>query len=326
MTPDIKPEQASPVFFGKGMIALIVGIVIILVVLLAAGMMQTGQGTIVPPADCGVKAIAYINNNLVAQGTTMELASITESRGLYELKGRYQSQDLVLYTSKDCTLLFTNTLNMSTGSGVQQTPQATMAPVKTARPSVDLYVMSFCPYGTQAETVMSPVVDLLKSRADIRIRYITSVSGTTADSVDSLHGMPEAKEDLQQVCINKYYPEKFWPYLNAFNDACYPSWQNAAVLESCRKNTTATLGIDRAKITACAEGAEGIALLRADEAASTKDSATASPMLFINGVKYSGARTPEAFKQAICNSFETAPAECSTVLSSTSTSASGGCG
>jgi glutaredoxin len=245
---------------------------------------------------------------------------------MYELKGRYQSQDLVLYTSKDCTLLFTNTLNMSTGSGIQQTPQATTAPIKTARPSVDLYVMSFCPYGTQAETVMSPVVDLLKSRADIRIRYITSVSGTTADSVDSLHGMPEAKEDLQQVCINKYYPEKFWPYLNAFNDACYPSWQNAAVLESCRKNTTATLGIDSAKITACAEGAEGIALLRADEAASTKDGATASPMLFINGVKYSGARTPEAFKQAICNSFETAPAECSTVLSSTSTSASGGCG
>jgi hypothetical protein len=326
MTPDLKPEQTGPVFFGKGMIALIAGIVIVLVVLLAAGMMQTGQGTVVPPADCGAKAIAYINNNLVTQGTSMELVSITESRGLYELKGRYQSQDLVLYTSKDCTLLFTNTLNMSTGSGVQQTPQATQVPVKTARPAVDLYVMSFCPYGTQAETVMSPVVDLLKSRADIRIRYITTVTGTTADSVDSLHGMPEAKEDLQQVCINKYYPDKFWAYLEAFNSACYPSWQNAAVLETCRKNTTAILGIDSAKITACAEGAEGIALLRVDEAASTKDSATASPMLFINGVKYSGARTPEAFKQAICNSFETVPAECSTVLSSTSTSASGGCG
>jgi hypothetical protein len=326
MTPDSKPEQADPVFFGKGMIALIVGIVVILVVLLAAGMMQTGQGTVVPPADCGVKALAYINNNLVTQGTTMELVSIAESRGLYELKGRYQSQDLVLYTSKDCTLLFTNALNMSATSGVQQTPQATVAPVKTARPSVDLYVMSFCPYGTQAETVMSPVVGLLKSKADIRIRYITTVTGTTADTVDSLHGMPEAKEDLQQACVNKYYPDKFWAYLDAFNSACYPSWQNAAVLESCRKNTTATLGIDSAKINACAEGAEGIALLKTDEAASTRDSATASPMLFVNGVKYSGARTPEAFKQAICNSFETVPAECSTVLSSTSTSASGGCG
>ena len=102
---------------------------------------------------------------------------------------------------------------------------------------------------------------------------------------------------------------------------CYPSWQNATALDSCRKNTTATLGIDSAKIDTCAQGAEGLALLKADETASAKDGATASPMLFINGVKYSGARTPEAFKQAICNSFETVPAECSTVLSSTSTSA-----
>lgn len=326
MTPDLKPEQESPVFFGKGMIALIVGIAVILVVLLVAGMMQAGQGTVVPPADCGAKAIAYINNNLVTQGTTVELISITESRGLYEMKSRYQSEDITVYTSKDCTLLFTSALNMTAGPGVQQIPQATQAPVKSARPSVDLYVMSFCPYGTQAETVMSPVVELLKSRVDIRVRYITTVTGTTADSVDSLHGAPEAQEDLRQVCINKYYPEKYWAYLDAFNDACYPSWQDTAALESCRKNTTATLSIDNAKIEACAQGAEGIALLRADEAASAKDGATASPMLFINGVKYSGARTPEAFKQAICNSFDTVPAECSTVLSSASASASGGCG
>ena len=83
MTPDLKPEQTGPVFFGKGMIALIAGIVIVLVVLLAAGMMQTGQGTVVPPADCGAKAIAYINNNLVTQGTSMELVSITERTACY---------------------------------------------------------------------------------------------------------------------------------------------------------------------------------------------------------------------------------------------------
>jgi hypothetical protein len=329
LTPDTKPELESPVLFGKGMIALIIGIVIILVVLLGTGMMQTGQGTVVPPAACGEKAIAYINNNLVPSGTSVKLISATESKGLYELKAQYQSEVITLYTTKDCSLLFTNTVNMTTAAGSQQTvqtAQATQAPVKSARPAVDLYVMAFCPYGTQAETVMSPVVDLLKAKADIRIRYITTITGSTADSVDSLHGMPEAKEDLQQVCINKYYPEKFWAYLDTFNSECYPSWQNATALASCRKNTTATLSIDNAKIDTCAQGAEGLALLKVDETASAKDGATASPMLFINGVRYSGARTPEAFKQAICNSFDTLPAECSTVLSSTSTSASGGCG
>jgi hypothetical protein len=326
MIPDTKPEQASPVLFGKGTIALIIGIVVILVALLVTGMMQTGQGTVVPPAACSEKAIAYINNNLVAPGTTVELVSINENKGLYELKSRYQAQDITVYATKDCSLLFTNAVNISASAGGQQSPQATKTPVKSARPTVDLYVMAFCPYGTQAETVMSPVVDLLGSKADIRIRYITTVSGSTVDSVDSLHGPSEAKEDLQQVCINRYYPEKYWSYIKTFNEQCYPAWQNATALASCRKNTLSTLSIDSAKIDSCAQGSEGITLLKTDETAAGKDSASASPMLFVNGVQYSGARTPEAFKQAICNSFETMPAECKTVLASTSASASGGCG
>jgi hypothetical protein len=262
VTPDTEPEKKSPVLFGKGIIFVIVGIVIILVTILMAGMMQAGHTPIAPTAA---------------------------------------------------------------GSASQRTPQATPVPVKSERPVVDLYVMSFCPYGTQAESIMSPVVDLLMLKTDIRIRYITTITGSTVDSVKSLHGMPEAKEDLQQICINKYYPEKFWAYLNTFNNACYPAWSNANVLASCRKNTTEALFIDSTKIDACADGTEGLTLLRADEAASAKDRAAASPMLFINGVLYSGARTPEAYKQAICNSFDVIPAECSTILSSASASSAGKC-
>ena len=82
-----------------------------------------------------------------------------------------------------------------------------------------------------------------------------------------------------------------------------------------------------AKISASASGPEGISLLKADEAASNKNGASGSPTLTINGVTYSGARTPEAYKQAICNSFENAPAECNTTLSTTQvTNASGWCG
>jgi glutaredoxin len=329
MEPEKKPETKSPVFLGKGMIALIVGIVIILVAILAVGVIQAGQGTVVPPVVCGPKAVAYINQNL-AQGGVATLISINESKGLYQLKIDYQSQAMTMYATKDCTLLFTDVVNMAAGPAgqatQQATPQATTAPVKSARPTVDLYVMSFCPYGTQAETAMGPVVDLLTSKADIRIRYITTISGTTVDSVNSLHGPAEAKEDLRQICINKYYPGQTWSYIKTFNEQCYPSWQNATALASCQKNTLAALSLDSAKIDTCSQGTEGLDLLTADEAAAGKDGATASPMLFINGVLYSGARTPDAYKQAICNSFDTAPAECSTVLSSTSSSGTtGGC-
>ncbi len=324
MTTDTSPGPESPALFGKGMIIAIAVIVIALVAFLAAGLMQPGAATTgVGTAACGQETLAYINQNLVQEGTSAELVSAAENHGLYEMKVRYQSQESTLYTSKDCTLLFMSGMDMKAPA---PTPAPTQAPVKSARPVADLYVMSFCPYGTQAEAVMKPVVDLLGKKADIRIRYITQVTGTTPSSVESLHGAPEAVEDLRQACVNKYYPDKFWPYLDAFNAACYPDWQNASALAACQKSVTASLGMDAATIDTCATGAEGIGLLKTDEAASNRDEAAASPTLVINGVTYAGSRTPEAYKQAICNSFDSAPAECSTVLASTSASAAGGCG
>ena len=123
--------------------------------------------------------------------------------------------------------------------------------------------MSFCPYGVQAENAMAPVVDLLGTKADIKVRYIASVNGTTVDSVKSLHGLIEAKEDLRQLCIAKYYPQELWPYLADVNAQCYPVYKNTTQIESCQKSVTATLGIDNQKIETCAGGSEGLGLLKA---------------------------------------------------------------
>ena len=117
MTPDIKTEQQSPVFFDKGLIALIAGICIILIAFLATGMQQAGQGSVVPPAACGERTISFVNNNLVTTGASAELVSIAERGGLYEIKCLYQMKEITLYTSKDCTLLFTNAINMNAPDG-----------------------------------------------------------------------------------------------------------------------------------------------------------------------------------------------------------------
>ena len=85
-------------------------------------------------------------------------------------------------------------------------------------------------------------------------------------------------------------------------------------------------GIDMTAVGACASGPEGPALLRTDEADAGKNQASGSPTLIINGVTYAGARTPEAYKQAICTSFVNAPAECNTTLPSQAASTAGGCG
>jgi protein-disulfide isomerase len=306
------------------MIAVIVGIIGLLIVLLVLMTMGPGgQGPAVPAQKCADNTMTYVNANLVQQGTTASLVSVDEVHGLYEVKIKYQAQDMSLYTSRDCSLLFAG--GAITMNGPKPTPAPTKAPVKTARPAVDLYVMAFCPYGTQAETVMRPVQDLLGGKADIRVRYITTVSGQTLDAVSSLHGPSEAKEDAFQVCLAKSNPGAYWEYLRLFDTQCYPKWSDSAALDTCRKNVTATLELDHAAIETCSTGAEGMALLKSDADASDANSAGASPTLIINGVKYAGARNPEAFKQAICNSFETAPEECKTILSGTSSAAAGNC-
>jgi hypothetical protein len=320
-TTAVKPDSG---LFGRSTIAVIIGIVALLVIFLCLSIYQPGSGAVVPPAVCGERVISYINSNVVQPGTTVSLISINETKGLYALTSQYQSQVITIYVTKDCTLLFTNTIDMNaTPSGTAKSQPAK----KSARPVVDLYVMAFCPYGTQAETIMKPVVDLLGSTADIRIRYITTIDGNTINNVTSLHGPTEVKEDLRQLCILKSTPQKYWDYLKAFNDQCYPLWQNTSALDSCRKKVTASMGIDLTRTESCAFSTDGLALLKADETDAAKYGVSGSPTLIINGVEYAGSRTPEAYKQAICNSFDTAPAVCNTTLSTDQApNAAGGCG
>ncbi len=326
--PDEKIGQSAPKemkpMFGNWTIAAIMGILVIIILILAANALgsPTGKTTVVSPAVCSDKVIAYINTNLVSTAETATPINITDNNDIYRIWSRYQGRDLSIYATRDCTLLFTTAFNMNAAAA---TPVPTQPPKKSVRPVADLYVMAFCPYGTQAETVMRPVVDLIGTKADISVRYITTVNGNAADDVDSLHGPAEAKEDLRQLCILRSYPAKYWDYLAGFNEQCYPVWQNAPLQDSCRKNVTASLGIALPAIDTCATSADNIALLRLDEVAAESNGATASPTLLVNGVTYTGARTPEGYKQAICNSFDTAPAECNTTLSSASAAAAGGC-
>jgi hypothetical protein len=320
--------RPSSIFGRKGMmagLALIIGITALLIIAVAVS--NPGMPAAVPPQDCGRNVTAYVNANLVQAGSTAELGAVTEKSGVYQIMIRYQGRDIPLYATKDCTLLFLNPIELTGNQSIAAQPQPTAAPAKSSRPEVDLFVMAFCPYGTQAESAMQPVADLLGNISTISVRYIASVQGTTVDSVSSLHGPSEAKEDLRQLCIREHYPRQFWPYVIDFNRDCYPISQNASLLDACWKNTTQGLGIDARKVETCAYGGEGLALLKVDGAISAQYHTQASPTLIINGQIYSGRRTPEAYKQAICSHFDTVPAECNVTLpDQLPTASSGGCG
>ena len=71
--------------------------------------------------------------------------------------------------------------------------------VKADKPKVELFVMSHCPYGTQAEKGMIPVVELLKDKISFEVKFVDY----------AMHGKKELDEQLRQYCIQKEQKAKF---------------------------------------------------------------------------------------------------------------------
>jgi protein-disulfide isomerase len=301
-------------------------------------------GPQISSSEAASKAVSYINSNLIQTGS-VSLVSVKESGGLYNVTVNYQNQNIPVYLTKDGTLLFVSMpIDITKSLASTPTTTSTQAQVKAAKPAVDLYVMSFCPYGTQAEGFMKPVVDLLGSKADIEIKFISTVATSSAGMqnplelkingtsyfIDSLHGPEEANEDLRQECIMKYYPVgTYWNYVQNFDNNCPSLRGNDTAVDNCWKNAASQYGIDITKIQTCANGSEGLGLLQQDAVLTNQYGISGSPTLLINGVLFSGSRSSTSYQQAICSSFTTPPAECSQTVTSTNTgtaAASGGCG
>jgi len=309
-----------------------IALIIILAAVLVFGSKLFGTTTstsnVLKPEEASLKAVKFINDNLVQPNTTASYVSSKEFEGVYNITVSYQGRDVSVYLSKDGSYMFLSApldITQAIPKAPEQQQQPTETP-KTAKPTVQLYVMAFCPYGIQAEDAMKPVVDLLGSKADIQVHFIASVGGTTPDSVSSLHGPVEAQEDLRQVCIMKNYDQKtYWKYVMAIDATCSGQRSDSTAYDTCWKSAAKNASIDATKIDTCSKGSEGINLLKADEALTTQYGVSGSPTLIINGVVYSGGRTPDAYKEGICAAFNTEPAECSQNLSTTGGTATGGC-
>lgn len=294
------------------------------------GMTTTGMAVALTGDQAAKKAVDYINNNVIQTGTAT-LVKVEEISELYKVTVSYQGQEIPVYITKDGLYLFLSQ-PLDTSQELPKQPEQPEQPQeipKKDKPTAELFVMSFCPFGVQAEKTMKPVVDLLGEKADIKIRFIVNIQGDDVDSIRSLHGTTEAQEDIRQACIMKYYDqETLWEYLMSIGNDCYGKidTRDAEALDTCWKDAATKAGIDIEKIDTCSKGSDGLDLLKEDERLAQQYGVTGSPTLIINGVRYSGSRTSEAYKQAICDGFTTEPSECSQTLSEAqSSNPSGAC-
>jgi len=275
--------------------------------------------------EAGEKAMDFINQNILQGRATASLIEILEENGLYKMKFSIGEQEVESYVTLDGKFLFPEE------AAINLEPPKPKEISKKAVPEVNLFVMAFCPYGNQAEELMMPVVNLLGNKANIQLHYI--VSKSSEGKYSSLHGEQEVHQDIRELCVNKYQPEKLWDFMMKINENC-----NAQNVDSEWEEIAAGIGIDVNKIKDCQEKEEAGLLDEEVELVETeylvqdpakhlnqeKVSISSSPTLVINGIIYDGERSSEGYKEAICSGFENSPEECSEKLES-ETKSKGGC-
>ncbi len=187
------------------------------------------------------------------------------------------------------------------------------------KPTLNLFVMSQCPYGVAAEQALKPVLDLFGDKIDFQLDYI--VTDNRDGTFNSLHGQAETDEDIRQLCAKKIDAEKYLDYIACQNE----NYKNAGANWG---RCAAKAGIDKGALKACAESSEGKALLSASAKKAAAFGASGSPTIVIEGEIYSGPRTASACQASICSAFDAAPGECSAPLADAGAPSvpAGGCG
>ena len=221
---------------------------------------------------------------------------------------------------------------------------------KSDNPDVKLFVMSYCPYGLQAQKMFLPVYDLLKGKAEMGVYFVNYI----------MHEKKEIDENLNQYCIQKEQKEKYSNYLNCF------------VLSGNSETCLSQAGVDKTKLSDCVVQTDeeyNIYSLYNDKSTwlngnfpkfnvnldlNEKYGVQGSPTIVINEtvivtdasqcpggeikcvVISNFVRSPESFKNIVCQAFNLVPEECSQTLSNdaastgigggTTASSGGGCG
>ncbi len=163
---------------------------------------------------------------------------------------------------------------------------------------VHFYVMSKCPFGTQVEDAIAPVLKEFKDNVNFKVDYI--VQETAPGEFRSLHGPTEVEGDKVQLCVQEKYPKKFVDFLVCQNK----NYQDlAGSIDKCAEEN----GIDATKIKECADGEEGTKLLSDSAKASMAVQAQGSPTMYFNNQPYSGGRDADSFRRAICAGLDNHP-------------------
>jgi glutaredoxin len=299
----------------------------IFILLLVAGVFITGCSQvakgpkILTMEEAKAKTVDFINNNLMQPGQEVSVKEVSEEDGLYKIVvNMSNNQEVISYLTKDGNKFFPQVMDIAeieskkqeAAAGDSAPPVQAAADVpKAEKASVELFVMSHCPYGTQIEKGILPAIEALGDDVDFELKFCDY----------AMHGEKELKEQLNQYCIQKENPSDLLSYLECFLEA------------DDGPGCLTKVGINKAKLTACVDATDkeysvlsdfenkenyrgqfpGFGVYKDDN---TKYGITGSPGLVINGTKISSGRDSATLLKNICAGYENPPEACDTELPS----------
>ena len=168
------------------------------------------------------------------------------------------------------------------------------------KPEVELFVMSYCPFGVEAEKELLPWLDKkFGDRVNFTLQFIASLE-TSEDSDDSetlkfrsLHGQLEVVENIRQVVIAEHYPEKLTDYVLCRADHLKESWQICAQ----------KVGLDIGKINRIVESDEGKQLFAENIKRSKALNISSSPTVVVDGVVVDRELVHKSTRKGVCTAF-----------------------
>lgn len=264
--------------------------------------------------------------SLISPGTEIAIKEVSEyNDGLYKITLGVNKQDIDVYLTKDGEKFFPEAMDAnpkektaSKTDAKKENKTPTDIP-KTDKPDVKLFVMSYCPFGTQIEKGILPVLETLGNKIKFTLEFVDY----------AMHDKKELDENLRQYCIQKNQPAKLNAYLTCFLK------KGEGTEEECMNSA----GVTVSQVSTCMDATDKqfkISESYADKSTwsngkfppfdvnkddNEKYGVQGSPTLVINDTVAEGAgRDAASLLKTICPGFNNAPAECQKELSSSAPS------
>ena len=151
---------------------------------------------------------------------------------------------------------------------------------RMGKPTLELFVMSYCPYCVQAENKLIPIVKKFGGKIDFKLQFIAQEkeepSAQDITPFISLHGYPEVAENIRQLLIAQEYPDRYLDYILCRGKKLDKNW------EACARK----LDINVNKIQELFDSPEAEQLFRENIKRAAALGIRASPTILVDGHKF----------------------------------------